>query len=155
MNYHCFLNGKILPADTASVAISDLALLRGYGIFDYLRTYHGKPFRLNDYLNRFRTSADDMRLPLKYEDAQISALVDELLDKSGSPENAGIRLVLTGGNSPDSMSIAEPNFAIVIEHLPPTPDVQYENGVKLLSYPYQRIFPLPEAQQQRLCTTLS
>jgi len=142
MTYYCFLNGKVMPANEAAVSISDLALLRGYGIFDYLRSYHGRPFRLQDYLDRFRTSANDMRLPLKYSDPQITAIVDELLDKSKITDACGIRLLMTGGNSPDSMSIAEPNFAVIIEYLPPTPKEQYENGVKLITYPYKRIFPL-------------
>lgn len=140
--WYCFLNGKVMPASEASVAISDLALLRGYGIFDYLRTYYGRPFRLQDYLDRFRASADDLRLPLKYSDVQITSIVDELLQRSYVTADAGIRLLLTGGNSPDSMSIAEPNFAIIIEYLPPTPREQYDHGVKLITYPYKRIFPL-------------
>ncbi len=142
MTYYCFLNGKVMPSNEASVSISDLALLRGYGIFDYLRTYHGRPFRLQDYLDRFRASAHDMRLPLKYSDEQIATIVDELLEKSGIYDACGIRLLMTGGNSPDSMSIAEPNFAVIIEYLPPSPKEQYENGVKLLTYPFKRIFPL-------------
>ncbi len=142
MTYYCFLNGKIIPANEAAVAITDLGLLRGYGIFDYLRTYHGRPFRLQDYLDRLRSSASDMRLPVKYSDAQITAIVDELLQKNEVTEDAAIRLLMTGGNSPDSMSIAEPNFAVIIEHLAPTPQEQYENGVKLLTYPFKRIFPL-------------
>lgn len=142
VNYHCFLNGKIVPVSDAAVAINDLGLLRGYGIFDYLKSYNGTPFRLQDYLDRFRASADDLRLPLKYSDEQIATFVNELLRKSGVTGDAGIRLLLTGGNSPDSMSIAEPNFAIIIEHLPPTPKEQYEMGVKLLTYNFRRAFPL-------------
>ncbi len=142
MAYHCFLNGRICPVSEASVNISDLALLRGYGIFDYLRTYHGKPFRLQDYINRFRASAEDMRLPLKYSDKQIADLVDELLKKSKVTETAGIRFLLTGGHSPDSMTIAEPNFAIIIEQLIESGSELYQNGVKLISYPFKRVFPL-------------
>lgn len=142
MTYYCFLNGKVMPANEATVSISDLALLRGYGMFDYLRSYHGRPFRLQDYIDRFRASAEDLRLPLKYSDAQITTIVDELLRKSEITDACGIRMLLTGGNSPDSMSIAEPNFAVIIEYLPPTPKEQYENGVKLITYPYKRIFPL-------------
>lgn len=142
MTYYCFLNGKTLPANEASVAINDLGLLRGYAIFDYLKSYNGRPFRLEDYLDRFRTSANDLRLPLKYSDAEIASIVDSLLQKSGVTGDAGIRLLLTGGNSPDSMSIAEPNFAIILEYLPPSPKELYENGVKLLTYNFQRTFPL-------------
>jgi branched-subunit amino acid aminotransferase/4-amino-4-deoxychorismate lyase len=142
MTYYCFLNGKTLPANEATVAISDLGLLRGYAIFDYLKTYNGKAFRLQDYLDRFRASAADLRLPLKYSDTEITSLVDALLQKSGVTGDVGIRLLLTGGSSPDSMSIAEPNFAIILEYLPPSPKEMYENGVKLLTHNFRRIFPL-------------
>ncbi|GIV34500.1 MAG: branched chain amino acid aminotransferase [Chitinophagales bacterium] len=142
MGYYCFLNGKISLAAEATVHISDLALLRGYGVFDYLRTYHGIPFRLPDYLERFRASAEYMRLPLRYSDSQISEIIQELLIQSSVKETAGIRLLLTGGHSPDSMTITEPNFAIIVEALGEGDPLHYQHGVSLITYPFKRIFPL-------------
>ncbi|MFN8346107.1 MAG: aminotransferase IV, partial [Spirosomataceae bacterium] len=58
---HCYFNGAVIPVDQASVKINDLALLRGYGLFDYFRTYNGIPFQWDGYWARFTRSAEVLR----------------------------------------------------------------------------------------------
>ena len=137
---YCFRNGEIIPCEDAVVHVSDLGLLRSYAAFDYLRTYNGRPFHLDDHLERFRSSARGLSLPLKYTDAEIRGIIEELLAKSGLSE-AAVRLVITGGNSPDSMTITEPNFFILIEQLPKYPPEIWERGVKLITSEYLRDVP--------------
>jgi branched-chain amino acid aminotransferase len=57
MPFHQYFNGEILTVDTPVYKTNDLGLLRGYGLFDYFRTYNGIPFRWNDYWQRFENSA--------------------------------------------------------------------------------------------------
>ncbi|HDY87264.1 MAG TPA: aminotransferase IV [bacterium] len=140
MSCYCFINGQILPVDKATIHISDLGFLRSYAVFDFLRTYNGKPFRLKDHSARFSNSARELRLTLKYSEEEIKHIIEELLSKSKLKE-AGIRLLLTGGYSPDSMNITEPNFLIILEELSePGPEI-YKKGVKLITYQYQRDIP--------------
>ena len=137
---YCFKNGEIVPCENAVVHVSDLGLLRSYAAFDYLRTYNGRPFRLADHLRRFRNSATGLMLPLAYSDEQIGDIIDDLLARSGLPE-AGVRFVITGGNSPDSMTPVDPNFFIIIEELPQYPSECWEKGVKLITSEYMRDVP--------------
>jgi D-alanine transaminase/branched-chain amino acid aminotransferase len=58
---HCYFNGGIIPVEQASVKINDLSLLRGYGLFDYFRTYNGIPFQWDWYWARFSRSAEVLR----------------------------------------------------------------------------------------------
>jgi branched-subunit amino acid aminotransferase/4-amino-4-deoxychorismate lyase len=138
---YCFRNGEIIPADEATVHVSDIGLLRSYAAFDYARTYNGKPFRLADHLRRFRNSAEGLGLSLDYSDEQIGETILELLEKSGLPE-AALRLVITGGNSPDGMTPADPNFFIVVEELPVYRPEYWEDGVKLITNDYLRDVPV-------------
>jgi D-alanine transaminase/branched-chain amino acid aminotransferase len=137
---YCFKNGDIIPCEDAVVHVSDLGLLRSFAAFDYLRTYNGRPFHLPDHLRRFRNSADGLGLKLAYSDDEIAAVILEILERSGLPD-AGVRLVITGGNSPDSMTVVEPNFLITTEKLPQYPAAYYENGVKLITNEYLRDVP--------------
>ena len=141
MSCYCFINGQILPVDKATIHISDLGFLRSYAVFDFLRTYNGKPFRLKDHYARFSNSARELRLTLKYSEEDIKQIIEKLLSKSELKE-AGVRLLLTGGYSTDSMNITEPNFLIIVEELPEYSPEIYKKGVKLITYEYQRDIPL-------------
>ena len=137
---YCFRNGEIVPCEDAVVHASDLGLLRSYAAFDYLRTYNGRPFRLADHLARFRNSADGLKLPLEYSNDEIKEIIGELLARCGLTE-ACVRLVITGGNSPDSMTIVKPNFFILIEKVPRYAPECWTDGVRLITNEYLRDVP--------------
>ena len=133
----CFINGEILPSEKAVIGVDDLGLTRSYAVFDFMRTYNGKPFLIKDHLARLRNSGNSLHLSLNYTDDEISEFVAELLSKNEIKE-AGIRFLLTGGNSINNTSFEKPNFIIVLEDLPSYPNEYYTNGVKLITYEYQR-----------------
>ena len=136
MNYY-FLNGNTIPEDKAVISVRDIAILRGFAIFDFFRTVNGRPFMMDDYLKRFQKSAALMDLPLHYSIEDLKKIINNLLKKNAVKE-AGIRLVLTGGESENAFVPAEPNFMILIEpvHFPDA--AFYENGIKLITHHYQR-----------------
>ena len=106
-----FINDRFIENDEALLHVSDLSIQRGYGIFDFFRTINGIPLFLHDHLDRFYASASAMHLPLKKTPEELSFIVHELIKKTGVSE-AGIRIMLTGGNSTDSYHPAEPNLVI-------------------------------------------
>lgn len=136
----CFFNGKIASFKDVKININDLGLLRAYAVFDYLRTYGGKPFRLDDYLGRFRKSAGFLHMKPGYSNSQIRFFVNELL--KDEKNDVGIRFLLTGGFTSDSISRKKPNFFILAEKLQPHPPHIFTNGVKLITYEFQRYLPL-------------
>jgi branched-chain amino acid aminotransferase len=133
----CIVNGELVPAKKAVIGVDDLGLTRSYAVFDYMRTYNGKPFAIKDHLARLRNSALSLHLDLKYTDAEIEGFVKTLLKKCALPE-AGIRFLLTGGKSIEDGVFDNPNFIIVIEKLPSYPLSLYTAGAKLITYEYQR-----------------
>ncbi len=132
-----FVNSEILPASKATLKINDLTLLRGYGIFDFFRTASGKPFLMEEYLNRFSNSARLMDLKLPLEKEQIGKIVVDLLKKNKFKES-GIRMVLTGGYSEDGFTPGKPNFLILIEPINFPDEKYYQNGIKLITYEHLR-----------------
>lgn len=137
---HCYLNGDIMPVEQASLKINDLSLLRGYGLFDYFRTYNGVPFQWDWYWARFTQSAAVLRLPIAINQAQTAVILAELYRLADQPDIA-YRFVLTGGYSPDSVSVVSPNFLIIAEPLPKDNPEGRHRGIKVLPFEFVRDLP--------------
>lgn len=138
---YSFLNNQFLPAEKTFVHVSDLAVQRGYGIFDFFKAVNGKIPFLEDYFNRFYRSADFMQLPVSLSREELKNVVYELLQKNGLSD-AGIKMVLTGGYSPDGYEIATPNL-IITQHALTMPSAKMlEQGVKIITHEFRREMPL-------------
>ena len=139
--YYGYFNGTIQPTDQIGLGVTDLGLLRGFGLFDYFLTYNGQPFQWDWYWERFRNSAEKMTLTLPLSQEETHAILLDLLARSGQPDVA-FRLVMTGGYSPDSISIVKPNLLILSEPIHPVSAEQYEQGIRVILDDYVR--PMPE-----------
>lgn len=141
MPFFCYFENEFHPLDAPLLKTNDLGLLRGYALFDYLRTYNGIPFQLKAYWNRFTQSAKSLNLevPLTYEEVQ--EVMAQLYRFSGEAEIA-YRLLLTGGYAPDGMTSIKPNFMIRAEPLSRENPVSRRNGIKVIPYEYVRDMPL-------------
>lgn len=133
------VNGEIMQANSLCISASDLAIQRGYGIFDFLVTVNSKPIFLEDHIRRFYSSALSMHLPVLLNQSALIDAIDQLMQKNNLP-NSGIRITLTGGDSPDGYSIGNPN--LIISQSPFNYQNQvFEKGLKLISYEHQRQLP--------------
>ncbi len=63
------IDGKFVEDHQATIPVDDLSVLRGFGIFDFLRTYNGIPFHLDDHLLRLQRSARLIGLQLPHSQA--------------------------------------------------------------------------------------
>ena len=139
-----YVDGDFVAADEAVLPVSDLAVLRGYGAFDYLRTYHGEPFRLMRNVQRLRTSSEIIGLEYAYSDDDIYNIVIETLNRNKDQfpsEEYSIRLVMTGGTSPDNITPQQkPRLIVMIASLNPYPAAWYEEGVKVMTVDMMRAF---------------
>ena len=140
MPFHLYFNGEISPLDTTLFKSNDLGILRGYGMFDYFRTYNGIPFRWDDYWQRFENSAKLLKLPLPLNQEEAAEILADLHALSGEAEVA-FRFVLTGGYAPDSVNVVKPNFLIRTEALPKDYPAGLLKGIKVLPYQYVRDLP--------------
>lgn len=135
--YYGYFNGTIAPTNQLSVGITDLGLLRGFGLFDYFLTYNGRPFQWDWYWERFQNSASQMHLSLPIGKEETYNILLDLLERSGETD-AAFRFVMTGGYSADSISIEQPNLLILTEAIHPVPSIQYEQGIKVILDEYVR-----------------
>jgi branched-chain amino acid aminotransferase len=140
MPFHQYFNGEIVPLDQPVFRTNDLGLLRGYGLFDFFRTYNGVPFRWDDYWQRFENSARLLKLPLPVTQGETEKVLADLHSMSGEAEVA-FRFVLTGGYAPDSVHVVQPNLLIRTEALPQDNPAGRLKGIKVLPYEYVRDLP--------------
>ena len=137
---YIFLNDKLVPYSEAKLHVSDLSIQRGYGIFDFLKTLNFHPVFIDDYLNRFYHSAEEMQLTPPYGRDELKKHVKFLIEQNGI-SNSGIKLILTGGFSTDGYNRTEqPNFMMIQTALHPDPSI-FEKGLRLITHNYQRQVP--------------
>lgn len=134
------VNETLLPAAKASIFINDLAIQRGYGIFDFFKLIDGKPVFLDDHLARFYNSAAQMRLNVEQTPEELKNLIFSLIEKNKlDAPYTGVRMTLTGGYSEDGFSISKPNLIIAQQAYNSTKEAA-STGTSLVSYSHQRQF---------------
>ncbi|WP_188316101.1 aminotransferase class IV [Chitinophaga agrisoli] len=137
---YSFVNHSFVPATEASLGVSDLALQRGYGIFDFCKVLNGRPIFLDDHLDRFYNSASYMRLAIPQDREGLKAILSELLQRNGAPD-AGIKILLTGGYAEDGYSMTAPNLVITQYELKMPAEAAFQKGLRLISHVHQRQLP--------------
>jgi branched-chain amino acid aminotransferase len=140
-----YVNGRFVSEQEASISVKDLAVLRGYGVFDFLRTYQKKPFHLDDHLLRLERSARLINLALPMELERIRAVVLETLSKNDHSES-GIRIVVTGGVSADGITPpGNSQLLVMVTPARPMPEHWYRQGTKVITQYMQRLVPLAKS----------
>ena len=139
MQKYCYLNGKIVPEDSAHISISDLGILRGYGVFDFLRTYNGKPFYLREHLDRLENSAKLVGLKVPISKQGIDRIINKLLKKNKLNE-ATVKIIVTGGCSADGLvcDLKQQTIIILVKEIHDCPAELYKKGIKLITFEHQR-----------------
>ncbi len=116
----------------------DLGLTRGYGIFDFFRTYSKKPFHLKEHLDRFFYSAKEVDLEIPYTLQELIEGIDCLIDQFPCVD-LGIKLYLTAGESKDGfLPCHQPTFWMVASEIHSLP---FYEGIHLKTIPYEREWP--------------
>ena len=134
-----WMNGVYLPLDEMKIGYNDLGLLRGYAVFDFLRTNNRVPVFLEDYLQRFQESAAALRLHMPLSEPAMRNVIRKLVELQ--PEaSMGLRLLLTGGYSDDAYTVQEPNLMISPVPIKPVPKI-LPDAVKIITHPYERQLP--------------
>ncbi len=126
------LDGAVMDAADANVSILDEGLLRGDGVFEVVRIYAGKPFGLDEHLDRMVRSAASIRLP--FDEDAVRADAAALLAATGDADGA-LRLVVTRGGRRIGILHPLPAFpeTIALATITYSP-TRLLDGVKSLSY---------------------
>src|SRR5437016_3647803 len=92
-----YLNGQLADKDKAVVSVFDHGILYGDGVFEGIRAYHGRVFKLREHLDRLLYSARAIMLTLPMTKKALEEAVLETL-RANKLQDAYIRLVVTRGS---------------------------------------------------------
>jgi branched-chain amino acid aminotransferase len=136
-----YVDGQFVPASEALIPVDDLAIMRGYGVFDLLRTLNGKPLFLKEHIKRLQASARRIGLKLPWTPQKLMGIVMQTLQRN-SFEESNIRIVVTGGSSPDFITPqGKPRLIVLITRAPELPQWWYTDGVKIITFFSERSIP--------------
>ena len=136
-----YVDGEYVPEDQATLPLGDLAVVRGFGVFDFLRTYDHAPFMLREHLQRLARSAQQIGLDLPCSLFEIEAIVEETNERNGLSDVA-IRIVVTGGLSGDFMlPQGRSSLAVMVHPISPCPEKLYRDGAAVITTDVERTMP--------------
>ena len=136
-----YVDGQFLPASKAVIPIDDLAIMRGLGVFDLLRTLNGKPLFLKEHIMRLEDSARRIGIALPWSRTELIRVVMEVLHRNSFKES-NIRIVVTAGSSPDYLTPqGKPRLLVLVTRAPALPTRWYTDGVKIITFFSERNIP--------------
>lgn len=140
-NANWYVGGRWVHPHEAVISINDMTVLRGYSAFEALRTYDRRPFHLDEHLKRLYRSAELIELQIPWPAAFIAGVIHETIERN-SYTHAAIRLLVTGGESEDSITpTGQATLVIMITPLGERDMQRFARGIKLITTRLQREAP--------------
>ena len=131
------VNGRFLPLSRAMVSVEDRGFQFGDGVYEVVRGYGGKLFRLDAHLDRLVHSARAIRLSMRYSLPQWRRLIVRAYQMSGFPD-AKVYLQLTRGGAPREHAFpaaVRPTVVITVRKLQALDPELRRNGVSAITVP--------------------
>jgi len=129
-----YVAGRFVDAEDATVSALDAGLLLGAGLFETLRIYGGRPFRLGAHLARLRESGEFLRIFVGESDASFAEIIDHLVEVNAVPD-ARVRITATRGPlAAELEDDSAPPATLIVSAGPmtPYPAQAYERGVTVV-----------------------
>ena len=129
-----YVAGDLVPAAEARISALDAGVLLGAGLFETLRTYGGRPFRLKAHLARLRASGEFFRIFVRESDSQVAETITRLVEANGLAD-ARVRITATRGplTAPIDDDEAPPATLIITAGpMTPYPPELYEKGATVV-----------------------
>ncbi|HEX3599098.1 MAG TPA: branched-chain-amino-acid transaminase [Lacipirellulaceae bacterium] len=143
MSKQIYISGKFVPQEEAKISVFDHGLLYGDGIFEGLRAYGGKVFRLQTHITRLYESAKAIWLTIPMSQEQMCDAVNEAV-RINKLDNGYIRLVVTRGAGTlglDPNRCSNPQVIIIADAISLYPKELYEKGLEIVTVSVQRMHP--------------
>jgi len=133
MTVKVYINGKLHDKADAKISVYDHGLLYGDGVFEGIRIYEGKVFRLRQHIDRLYESARSIHLEIPLSREQLCQAVTSTVE-ANARRNGYIRVVVTRGAGSLGLDIrktSNPQVIIIVDDISLYPPELCENGLEL------------------------
>jgi branched-chain amino acid aminotransferase len=138
-----FLNGEFVSRDAARVSVFDHGYLYGDGVFEGIRAYNGRVFRLDEHLDRLFESARTVMLRVPLIKEELREVVLETLRRNGLRDGY-VRLVVSRGPGDlglDPRKCPKPTVVVIAEGIQLYPQEAYTRGLRAITVTTRKISP--------------
>ncbi|HEY2155413.1 MAG TPA: aminotransferase class IV, partial [Isosphaeraceae bacterium] len=138
-----YIGGRLYEKADAKISVFDHGLLYGDGVFEGIRSYSGRVFRLADHVDRLYDSARGIHLVIPMTKASMAEAVVSTL-KANNLRDAYIRLIVTRGAGSlglDPRKTTDPQIIIITDSISLYPEELYEHGLKIITAGTMRNHP--------------
>jgi len=138
-----FMNDRLVPEDEARVSVFDHGLLYGDGVFEGMRSYSGRVFRLDAHIDRLWESAQAICLKIPMTQDAVARAVNDTLAANGLADGY-VRLLVTRGAGTlglDPNRTKDPQVIVIADTISLYPREHYEKGLRIVTAATQRTQP--------------
>ncbi len=135
MSLKIYISGKLYDKEDAKISVYDHGLLYGDGVFEGMRVYSGKVFRLPEHLERLWNSAKAIWLEIPMTPEALAQAVNETVQVNGI-EDGYVRLVVTRGAGTlglDPNKCSDPQVIVIADTITLYPREYYEKGLHIVT----------------------
>jgi len=135
MSLKVYINGILFDKEDAKVSVYDHGLLYGDGVFEGMRVYGGKVFRMAEHLERLWNSAKAIWLEIPLTPEALAQAVDQTVQANGITDGY-VRLVVTRGVGTlglDPNRCSQPQVIIIADTITLYPREYYEQGLHIVT----------------------
>ena len=150
MGLTIYLDGNFVPEEEAKVSVFDHGLLYGDGVFEGIRFYNNRVFKLDEHLQRLYDSAKVIKLEIPLKPKEMEEAILETIRRN-ELHDGYIRAVVTRGPGDLGLSpykCSKASIFIIAASIVLYPDEAYENGLSVITVPTRR--NVPEALNPRI-----
>lgn len=143
MSRQIYINGVFVPQQEAKISVFDHGLLYGDGVFEGLRSYGGKVFRLEQHVRRLYESARAICLEIPLSQEQMCEAINDSVKKNGLTDGY-IRALVTRGAGTlglDPNRCSNPQVIIIADTIALYPQELYDNGLEIITTSITRNHP--------------
>jgi branched-chain amino acid aminotransferase len=136
-----YIDGEWYPRAAAKVSVFDHGLLYGDGVFEGIRVYSRRIFRLEAHIDRLYASAQALALAVPLAAGELSTVVCEAVRRNGR-DDAYIRLIVTRGAGElgiDPLSCPRPSVIVIVGEVQLYPAQLYQTGIKAITSPTRQV----------------